>query len=147
MNMSKILGMVSLLIGLVSCNGPNEKKQSNETSTTRETPAVGYETTNPETAEEINSSTNMTDWDRAYDTTMDISPMYGDLKMSNQQINEYESSTKSYRSIWSKKVKNNVPADNQAILVKRDSNLRSVLTPAQFKKYQEMVQKSKNSNQ
>ncbi len=141
MNKLKILTLCGLVAGFIACNRQNNKKAKDNTSVSTETPEANDYKKIPDNGTHMDPASTTTDWSRYYDTNMDISPMYGNLNMTDQQIKDYETNSKNYRDKWSNK--HNMPLDNQAILIHRDSSLQSLLSPEQYRKYQEM-RKEKN---
>src|SRR5690606_7603608 len=139
-----ILTMYAAIIGLIACNGQNDKKNRDNISNTTETQSGDRENQAPVRGQGTDAASTSMEWGNYYDTNMDISPYYGNLEMTDRQIKDYESFTKNRRDNWSKG--NNLEADKQAILIQRDSSLKSVLSPEQYKKYKEMANKRNNGN-
>ncbi|HLT50443.1 MAG TPA: hypothetical protein VKZ93_00725 [Arenibacter sp.] len=139
-----ILTMYAAIIGLIACNGQNDKKNRDNISNTTETQSGDRENQTPVRGQGTDAASTSMEWGNYYDTNMDISPYYGNLEMTDRQIKDYESFTKNRRDNWSKG--NNLEADKQAILIQRDSSLKSVLSPEQYKKYKEMANKRNNGN-
>lgn len=139
-----ILTMYAAVIGLVACNGQNDKKKQDTISNTTETQGTDGGEKTPEMDNGTEATSTTMEWGNYYDTNMDISPMYGDLNMTDRQIRGYETFAKNYREDWS--TSNDKSADKQAILIQRDSSLQAVLSPEQYKKYKELVNKLDNDN-
>ncbi|GGW42398.1 hypothetical protein [Arenibacter certesii] len=149
MNKYSIFMMCILLLGLLACNEENKKSTNNsrtdsDSESRIEARNAAHEKTMRNNPELVPSSTE-DNWGQDYNRNMDISKMYGDLDMTEKQISDYEAYSKAYREKLSAH-KNNGSADNQAILVNKDSSLKSVLTPEQYKKYKTMLEKRKNDN-
>lgn len=141
-----ILTMYAAIIGLIACNGQNDKKNRDNISNTVETETQSGDRENetPVTDKGTETTPTTTEWGDYYDTNMDISPMYGDLNMTDRQIRGYETFAKNYRE--DRPLSNNTSADKQAILIQRDSSLQAMLTPEQYKKFKEMMDKRNNGN-
>ncbi|MFB9057845.1 hypothetical protein ACFFU9_13955 [Mariniflexile ostreae] len=134
MRMLNILLMCVLLAGLYSCK--DQAKNGSVMNKASET--LDYENTRvleSDLARQVKSDKGVD-----YDYHKDMSKMYSDLEMTNQQISDYKSLTKKKREKLDA-AQDYVTADQQAILVDKDSSLRAVLTPKQYKKYQGMVKK------
>ena len=126
----KILTMYAAIIGLVACNGQNDKKNQDNISSTTETQSDDRRNNTPVTDRGSEATSTSMEGDDYYDSNMDISPMYGDLNMTDRQIRGYETFAKNYRENWSKS--NDRSADIEAILIQRDISLRSGLSPEQY---------------
>ena len=137
----KILTICALVIGVYACNGHKEKNNMDSSNRIEDTRKGDYANKEPDADRHVNSASRPSDWRKEYDSHMDISDIYGSLNMSDSQIREYESASKTQGDNWQRKNKTNI--DNQAILVRRDSSLQSVLTPEQYQKYKEMSKDKK----
>jgi hypothetical protein len=141
----KLITMGIMVLGLFSCNGPNDKKGNDKINTDPRAGSMEADAHRHATDQRHQSDT--ADWNDHYDTNMNISPLYGNLDMTEQQINDYEAASRNYREDWTKKNTGNdvLPSDVQGILLHRDKSLRSILTDEQYVRYKEMASKARSN--